>query len=62
MSDQELNEVASPCVSICVLNEDDICVGCYRTGEEVTRWWGMSNEEKELTIEKSKEREKKSYI
>jgi len=62
MPEQDLNEVASPCVSICVLNEDDICVGCYRTGEEVTRWWGMTNEEKTLTLAKTKEREQQSYI
>jgi len=36
----------SPCVSICVLNNDDICVACYRTGDEISRWGRMSNIEK----------------
>ena len=30
--------VASPCVSICALDEDDICVGCFRTGNEISYW------------------------
>ena len=30
--------VASPCVSICALDGDDICVGCFRTGQEISRW------------------------
>ncbi|MCV6625615.1 MAG: DUF1289 domain-containing protein [Cellvibrionaceae bacterium] len=36
----------SPCVSICVLNDDDICTGCYRSGEEIGLWGTMDNEQK----------------
>ncbi len=36
----------SPCVSICVLNDEDICVGCYRSGTEISRWGHMNNAEK----------------
>ena len=28
--------VASPCVSICALDEQDICTGCQRTVDEIT--------------------------
>jgi len=51
------NEVSSPCVSICALDENDVCVGCYRTGDELTRWWGMNNTEKSATLELAKARE-----
>ena len=54
---EDPNEVASPCVSICALNENDVCVGCYRTSDELTRWWGMNNTEKLATVERAKERE-----
>ena len=30
--------VVSPCVSICALDGDDICVGCFRTGREISYW------------------------
>ena len=29
---------ASPCVSICLLNDEDICVGCYRSADEIRLW------------------------
>ncbi|MGB1764544.1 MULTISPECIES: DUF1289 domain-containing protein [Alloalcanivorax] len=28
----------SPCVSICALDGDDVCVGCFRTGQEISHW------------------------
>lgn len=38
--------VPSPCVSICELGKGDICVACHRSGQEISRWGRMSNEEK----------------
>ncbi len=31
-------EVESPCVACCRLNEDKICVGCYRHMDEIVDW------------------------
>ncbi|WP_110949953.1 DUF1289 domain-containing protein [Pseudomonas bohemica] len=42
--------VRSPCVSICALDEADICVGCQRTVAEITRWVRMSNEERRAVL------------
>jgi len=30
--------IVSPCIRKCCLNEDDICLGCYRSLEEIKRW------------------------
>lgn len=30
--------IESPCIRNCCLNDDDICVGCYRSLAEITRW------------------------
>jgi predicted Fe-S protein YdhL (DUF1289 family) len=38
--------IRSPCVAVCALDEDDVCLGCYRTGEEITDWFMASNEQK----------------
>ncbi len=38
--------VESPCVRNCCLNEADICVGCFRSLEEITRWSVVDNEAK----------------
>jgi uncharacterized protein len=38
--------VASPCVHVCALDEEDICIGCQRTVDEITRWSRMDNTER----------------
>jgi len=48
--------VPSPCVDICALDDDDICIGCYRSGDEITTWGKMSNDEKKQTLQKVRER------
>jgi len=30
--------VRSPCVAICELNAENICIGCGRSREEITHW------------------------
>jgi uncharacterized protein len=37
--------VPSPCVSICALDADDVCVGCFRTGREISQWGKMPAEQ-----------------
>ena len=36
-------QVASPCVSICVIDpQSGWCIGCYRTLEEIAGWIDLS--------------------
>lgn len=44
-----MGNVTSPCINICKLDENKICIGCFRNIEEITNWTSYSNEEK-LTI------------
>ncbi len=62
MNDKECNVIISPCVGICALNEKDICIGCYRTGLEISAWGEMEDDEKRSILALVKEREKSSYI
>jgi len=40
-------DVPSPCVRICVIDEvRDICRGCYRTLDEISRWASYSRGQK----------------
>ena len=32
-------EPQSPCISVCLLDDDDICVGCFRSADEITEWF-----------------------
>jgi len=54
--------VASPCVSICALDDDDICTGCQRTVEEITRWSRMTNDERRTVLGLCHERAKASGL
>jgi hypothetical protein len=49
-------EPKSPCISICVLDENDICHGCYRNAEEITDWFMSSAEEKQEILDRAHER------
>lgn len=40
------DKVRSPCVQVCALDENDMCIGCQRTGDEILRWTQMTNDER----------------
>ncbi|PAU61333.1 DUF1289 domain-containing protein [Pseudomonas indica] len=48
--------VASPCVHVCALDDDDICIGCQRTMAEITRWGRMDNDERRQVLVRCHER------
>jgi hypothetical protein len=47
-------EVKSPCNGICTLDNQDVCRGCKRTREEISKWYVMSNNEKQCIINRVK--------
>ncbi|MBU1329475.1 MAG: DUF1289 domain-containing protein [Gammaproteobacteria bacterium] len=54
MSDER--PVASPCVHVCALDEDDICIGCQRNVAEITRWGRMDNPERREVLQRCHQR------
>jgi hypothetical protein len=39
------DEVQSPCVKLCVVHpEARICIGCYRTIDEISQWSRLTHE------------------
>ena len=40
----------SPCVALCKLDEDDVCIGCNRTIEEITNWRHYSASQRESIV------------
>lgn len=62
MSEKEVKPerpVQSPCVSVCYLNEEDICEGCFRSGMEISQWGTMANGERREVLKKCSERGRK---
>ena len=45
-------EVKSPCNGICTLDIQDVCRGCKRTEKEISKWFVMSNPEKQQIIDR----------
>jgi len=50
-------DTKSPCISLCHLNEEGVCIGCKRTLEEISEWSILSNYEKKKILEDLKYRE-----
>ncbi|MDJ0909647.1 MAG: DUF1289 domain-containing protein [Woeseiaceae bacterium] len=41
----------SPCILVCTLDDDERCVGCGRTLDQISRWALMSPEEQWSIVE-----------
>ncbi len=54
----ELNQeaVTSPCIRRCCLDDNDVCVGCCRTIDEIVGWSASSITEKRKIIVQCEER------
>jgi len=45
--------VASPCVSVCKVDSDFICIGCGRHIEDIMRWREMSDTERQAALDRT---------
>ncbi|MDH1732257.1 DUF1289 domain-containing protein [Pseudomonas chengduensis] len=61
MNDVE-KPVRSPCVHVCALDEQDVCIGCQRTVAEITRWGRMDNAERREVLQLCLERARASGL
>ena len=48
--------VRSPCVSVCALDIDDMCMGWQRTGSEISAWGKMTNEQRREVLQQAARR------
>jgi predicted Fe-S protein YdhL (DUF1289 family) len=47
-------DVASPCVSICVIDAPTgLCAGCYRTLGEIAAWIDLSPDERRAVVDQA---------
>ncbi|MBY5992175.1 DUF1289 domain-containing protein [Ferrimonas balearica] len=44
--------VSSPCVGCCKLDEQEICMGCYRSLEEIANWNRRSDDERQGILDR----------
>jgi predicted Fe-S protein YdhL (DUF1289 family) len=46
-----MEEVESPCIGVCRL-DNDVCRGCNRTTEEIVEWYNFTNEQKQKVLDR----------
>lgn len=52
-----MSSVQSPCVRNCCLNEQDVCLGCFRSLEEIKAWQRMSLTERADVLAAAQQRQ-----
>jgi predicted Fe-S protein YdhL (DUF1289 family) len=41
--------IESPCIAVCRM-DNEVCVGCGRTVDEVVNWYDMNDDEKQAVL------------
>ena len=52
----EMDEVKSPCIRHCCLDEADICLGCFRSLDEITGWWEADQATRQAIVLRAEQR------
>ena len=45
--DSMIRAVQTPCIGVCTMNDDGLCDGCLRTGDEIGAWLALDDAERE---------------
>ena len=53
--------IDKPCIRQCCLNDEDICMGCFRTFNDMLKWNKASVDEKKKMLEKAEVRKKRHH-
>ena len=52
------NSLANPCIRVCCLDGNDVCLGCFRKLDEILKWREYSSKEKIDILDKCKQRKR----
>lgn len=52
-----MQEVKSPCIAICQLDDNKICIGCGRSVDEIMEWRKSTAERKREIVENARTRQ-----
>lgn len=56
-----MSTIEKPCIRQCCLDKNDVCVGCFRTFNDMKVWHKATTKEKSQMLVEAKER-KKEYL
>ena len=46
-----LRAIPSPCIGVCMLDAERMCLGCHRSVDEIARWAQFDDEERRRLME-----------
>lgn len=49
-------EIESPCIGTCTLGPDGLCIGCFRSAEEIGAWLQYSSQQRRAIMQVLAER------
>ncbi len=52
-----IEDPASPCIGICQMNDAGLCLGCFRTLDEIEHWWDYDPKQKWTVIAMAEDRQ-----
>lgn len=56
-SNQSTASISSPCINKCCLDNDDVCLGCFRSLEEIKSWREVDDATRQSFLKNAKQRE-----
>lgn len=57
----EFGRIASPCVRNCCLDDDNVCLGCFRHLDEITHWGAAGDAERQAILAQARTRRQRHY-
>lgn len=45
-------EIDSPCIGVCCLDDNNICLGCYRNILEIKNWSILTDQQKQAVLDR----------
>lgn len=56
-----VENIVSPCIGVCSMNDAGLCAGCYRTMDEIREWWDMTNTQRDGVMQQLSAREESVF-
>ena len=57
-----MTDINSPCIRNCCLDATDICLGCFRSIEEIKQWSSANDIQKQQILYQTSERKNKREL
>ena len=56
IENQPTSQTESPCIGTCLLNSSRMCIGCFRSSDEIGRWASASERERMRILDAARKR------